>query len=47
VLNAMGIQMTLVPKMKFRKRTKQKELLRRREKGAVQGVGYSMYKKIR
>ena len=26
VLNAMGIQMTLVPKVKFRKRTKQKEL---------------------
>ncbi len=26
VLNAMGIQMTLVPKMKFRKRAKQKEL---------------------
>lgn len=26
VLNAMGIQMALVPKVKFRKRTKQKEL---------------------
>ena len=26
VLNAMGIQMTLVPKVKFRKRAKQKEL---------------------